>query len=181
MNIKAKQSLKGQASNSSALSDKISIGRPLATIEVEEIEGGHKIKVSDLSGEHELEIINGTDGYTPKKGEDYFTEEEKLEIKQNILEEISAFSLARISTIVLPADKWEGTGSLYSQLVDIEGVTENSQVDLTPSVEQLVVFYEKDITFVTENEGGVVTVFAIGQKPQNDYTIQVTITEVEHE
>ena len=43
------------------------------------------------------------------------------------------------------------------------------------------VFYEKDITFVTENDGGVVTVYAIGQKPQNDYTIQVTITEVDYE
>ena len=40
-------------------------------------------------------------------------------------------------------------------------------------------FYEKDITFVTENEGGVVTVYVIGQKPTNDYTIQVTITEVD--
>ena len=49
---------------------------------------------------------------------------------------------------------------------------------MTPSVEQLVIFYEKDLTFVTENEGGVVTVYAIGQKPTNDYTIQVTITEV---
>ena len=51
-------------------------------------------------------------------------------------------------------------------------------MDLTPDVEQLAVFYEKDLCFVTENEGGVVTVYAIGQKPANDYTIQVTITEV---
>jgi hypothetical protein len=70
------------------------------------------------------------------------------------------------------------SGNLYSQEVPIAGVTENSQVDLTPSVEQLLVFYEKDLTFVTENEGGRVTVYAIGQKPENDYTIQVTITEV---
>jgi hypothetical protein len=52
-------------------------------------------------------------------------------------------------------------------------------VDLTPDVQQLAVFYDKDLTFVTENEGGVVTVYAIGQKPTSDYTIQVTITEVE--
>ncbi len=92
---------------------------------------------------------------------------------------ITSGSTATISVVELIADKWVGSGNLYSQVVSIEGVTENSQVDLTPSVEQLVVFYEKDLTFVTENVDGVVTVYAIGQKPTNDYTIQVTITEVD--
>lgn len=85
----------------------------------------------------------------------------------------------KISELTLLAAAWVGEGNLYHQVVDVEGATENSQVDLTPSVDQLLVFYEKDLTFVTENEDGVVTVYAIGQKPTNDYTIQVTITEVE--
>ena len=88
---------------------------------------------------------------------------------------------ARIGEVTLTSNGWTGSGSLYSQVVNIEGVTENSQVDLTPSVQQLVVFYEKDLTFVTENVDGVVTVYAIGQKPSSDYTIQVTITEVSYE
>ena len=85
---------------------------------------------------------------------------------------------ARITDIEILADGWIGEASPYSQVVAIDGVTENSQVDLTPSVQQLAIFYEKDLTFVTENDGGVVTVYAIGQKPANDYTIQATITEV---
>lgn len=84
----------------------------------------------------------------------------------------------KIGYVTLLASAWTGEEKLYHQVVEIEGVTENSQVDLTPSVEQLLVFYDKDLAFVTENEGGVVTVYAIGQKPANDYTIQVTITEV---
>jgi hypothetical protein len=88
-------------------------------------------------------------------------------------------SVARISEITLLAESWvEKRDNLYAQTVEIEGATENSQVDITPSVEQLVIFYEKDLGFVTENDGGEVTVYAIGQKPENDYTIQVTITEV---
>lgn len=86
--------------------------------------------------------------------------------------------VARIGEVELLAAKWIGEDNLWSQVVTIEGVTANSQVDLTPSVEQLVIFYEKDLTLVAENENGVVTVYVIGQKPQNDYTIQVTITEV---
>lgn len=85
---------------------------------------------------------------------------------------------SRLGYVTLPASGWSGENHLFSQVVTIYGVTSNTQVDLTPSVEQLAIFYEKDITFVTENEGGVVTVYAIGQKPQNDYTIQVTMTEV---
>lgn len=83
-----------------------------------------------------------------------------------------------IGEVSLLATEWVGSGNLYHQVVSIDGVAANHQVDLTPDVEQLAVFYEKDITFVTENEDGVVTVYVIGQKPTNDYTIQVTITEV---
>lgn len=85
---------------------------------------------------------------------------------------------AAIRTVSLLASQWTGDGNLYSQVVSIDGVTDKSQVNLAPSVEQLVIFYEKDLTFVTENDDGVVTVYAIGQKPENDYTIQVTIKEV---
>ncbi len=92
---------------------------------------------------------------------------------------VTAGSTAAIGMVELLTSKWTTRATnLHAQVVNIAGVTENSQVDLTPSVEQLVVFYEKDLTFVTENDGGTVTVYAIGQKPTNDYTIQVTITEV---
>jgi hypothetical protein len=91
---------------------------------------------------------------------------------------ISATSPVSIASITLLASAWVGSENLYSQVVSIDGVTENSQVNLTPSVEQLAIFYEKDITFITENDGGVVTIYVIGQKPANDYTIQASIVEV---
>jgi hypothetical protein len=98
--------------------------------------------------------------------------------KIQLLGSLQQKSTVRIADVELLTANWVGTSSPYSQVVEIEGVTENSQVDLTPSIEQLVTFYDKDLGFVTENEDGVVTVYAIGQKPENDYTIQVTITEV---
>lgn len=102
-----------------------------------------------------------------------------LAYKNEMIAQVSAgITNGRIGYVTLLADNWVGAGNQYSQVVEIEGVTENTQVDLTPSVEQLTVFYEKDLTFVTENEDGVVTVYVIGQKPVNDYTIQVTMKEV---
>ena len=85
---------------------------------------------------------------------------------------------AVISYVELLSSKWEGTASPYSQVVTIAGATENSKIDLNPSVEQLEIFHEKVIEFVAINEDGVITVYCNGQKPLLDYTMQVTITEV---
>lgn len=85
---------------------------------------------------------------------------------------------SKITEITLLASAWKGSDSLYSQVVAIDGVSQYSQVDLKPSAEQLTVFHEKDLAFATENNDGVVTVYAIGDRPLNDYTMQVSITEV---
>ena len=86
---------------------------------------------------------------------------------------------SRISEITLKTDDWVGENGLYHQVVDeLDGITEYSKVDLLPSVEQLAILHNKDVAFVTENEDGVVTVYAIGDKPLLDYDIQVSITEV---
>ena len=114
-----------------------------------------------------------------KAVDEYMTEN-----KQTIVDEIinavkNSTTAAKIGEVYLPAAAWVGENRRYHQVVSIEGVTEFSQVDLTPNIEQVLTFYEKDLTFVTENEDGVVTVYAVGQKPANDYIIQVTITEVD--
>lgn len=97
-------------------------------------------------------------------------------LKENPFE---AMARAAIGFVELPADKWEKIGeNHYSQIVTIDGVTPRSQVDPTPTADQLAVFYNKELMLVFENEGGVVTAHIIGQRLENDYTIQVTITEV---
>lgn len=121
----------------------------------------------------------GPKGDFPVIGVDYFTDADKQVIVDEVLRYVGiAQPTARLGEVTLLASAWTGEGNLYSQVVSVDGVTKNSQVDLTPDVEQLTVFYDKDLTFVTENDGGIVTVYAIGQKPMNDYTIQITITEV---
>lgn len=87
-------------------------------------------------------------------------------------------AVAVLTEVTLLASAWVGDASPYSQVVEVSGVTANSLVDLQPSVEQLTIFSEKDLLFTTENDDGVVTVYALGDKPQNDYTIQATILEV---
>ena len=85
---------------------------------------------------------------------------------------------AKLTEITLYASAWKGATSPFSQVVAVDDVSVNSMVNLQPSVEQLEIFHDKDIAFTTENDGGVVTVYAIGDRPTNDYTIQATIMEV---
>ena len=72
-------------------------------------------------------------------------------------------------------------GSRYGQRVSVTNavITPNSKVDLQITSEQMVVFYKKSLAFVTENNNGVITVYCVGSIPQNDYTIQVIVTEVD--
>ena len=74
----------------------------------------------------------------------------------------------------------ENGNSRYKQLVRVDNatITANSKVDLQPTPEMLAIFHEKDLTFVAENEDSAVTVYCIGQKPANTYTIPITVTEV---
>ena len=74
----------------------------------------------------------------------------EIEAEITKLKQSSGSTTARIGEVTLTASGWRGSASPYSQVVQINGVTKNSQVDLTPSVQQLAVFHEKDLTFVTE-------------------------------
>ena len=108
---------------------------------------------------------------------------------------VDSFIAPKSAYITLYADKWvqsqDSNGNpinQYSQVVknDAENInqfknaiiTSKSKIDLQPSPDQLIIFHEKDLAFVTENEDGVVTIFCIGQEPTNDYIIHTTITEI---
>lgn len=53
------------------------------TIEVEVIEGGHRVTITDADGTKSFDVLNG---YTPVKGVDYFTEADKTEIANVVLD-----------------------------------------------------------------------------------------------
>lgn len=94
---------------------------------------------------------------------------------------VDSFILPKPISVTLHSDKWEqASDDRYYQVVTVDNatITPNSKVDLQPNSEQLCIFHEKDLAFVTENEDGVVSVFCVGQVPTSDYTIQATVTEV---
>ena len=91
---------------------------------------------------------------------------------------VREYGAPKMTTITLLSDSWVGNTSPYSQAVTVNGVTENSKIDLQPTAELITVLQDAEISLTAENNEGSVTIWAIGDKPTEDYTIQALITEV---
>ena len=85
---------------------------------------------------------------------------------------------SKTATIALPASGWTEATNIYSQIVAVDGATTNSKIDLYPTPEQLIELQSAGVALVAVNEDGIVTVYALNNKPTSDYSMQVTLTEV---
>lgn len=88
--------------------------------------------------------------------------------------------LPRITTINLPKTSWSGSAEPYSQVVTVNTVTSFTKIDLQPTAQQIVSLQNEEISLMIENNNGVVTCYAVGNKPTVDYTIQVLLQEVSY-
>ena len=74
---------------------------------------------------------------------------------------------------------WTGDASPYTQTVTISNITANSKVDLQPDATAIAQMAEDStVALYIANDNGTLTVYAIGEKPTVELTIQATITEV---
>lgn len=89
-------------------------------------------------------------------------------------------AVVKLASISAPAADWKGATSPYSQEVSVDGISVNSMIDIRLSIDQIEQLRaeNKDIAFTTENDEGVVTLYAIGSKPSKDLLFQATLTEV---
>lgn len=129
--------------------------------------------IKPLAGELVLEYDNGIPRLKIGDGESEFSQLPYMSI--------DSFVLPTSISVTIYADQWiQASDKRWYQTVQVNNavITPNSKVDLQPNSEQLRIFHEKDLAFVTENEDGVVSVYCVGQVPANDYTIQATVTEV---
>jgi hypothetical protein len=107
---------------------------------------------------------------------DYIDADGNLQRKQ-----VSAYGAGakpQSATVTLLADNWMGDTNPWSQIVTINGVTTSSKIDLQPTATQIVALQNEEIALMAENNTGTITVYAIGNKPTEDYTMQALITEV---
>lgn len=153
----------------------------------------------DTTGRNDWAEYEATEGHIkPLEGElvlEYDNGIPRLKIGDGIHEfsalpymSVDSFVLPTPASITLVPDAWqpvlddngEPIANRYYQPVTVKNaiVTPNSKIDLQPSPTDLVIFHEKDVSFTAINADGNVRICVVGQKPTQEYTIQITVTEV---
>ena len=83
-----------------------------------------------------------------------------------------------LGSITLAAGGWSGSGP-YAQTAALAGLPAAALVNLQPTAEQLMLLQHQGVTVLTAaNQDGVLTVYALGAAPQDELTLQVTVTPV---
>lgn len=73
--------------------------------------------------------------------------------------------------IELPSANWIGDEAPYSQEIEIPNVTVNNKVDIQLTPKQLMWVVNTQTYFTIKNTDGVITVYAVGNKPTEDFII----------
>lgn len=125
-----------------------------------------------------ISVLPGIDN-TGSVAAGYYDALGALALRVGELEKNGGGSAVRPAEVELLAANWlEGDPGQYYQIVEIEGSTAKSLIIPTPDATQILILNDKAFTIHFENEGGVITAFATGDKPTLDYTWQVHIMEV---
>lgn len=82
----------------------------------------------------------------------------------------------KLVSVAIPAAGWKNAVSPYMQVVTVDGVSLNSKVDLLADAEQAGKLQRTALLAV--NNSGTVTVYAIGDKPDSDLSLQAVLTDV---
>lgn len=80
-------------------------------------------------------------------------------------------------TITLSAADWSGTQSPYVQTVSVAEDLSDRHVALLPDKQVLFQLFTNGTALTTENNGETVTVYAIGNKPEFDMTMQAALSK----
>ena len=82
-----------------------------------------------------------------------------------------------IRSVTLSAGGWSGSSSPYSQHIAIAGVDGNCKIELLPNKEVVMQLFSAGVALGAENNNGTIVVYALGNRPSTDITMQVAISK----
>lgn len=132
------------------------------------LEGELVVEIDDVNNLHKLKIGDGVHSFSELP---YFRTGD--EVVAQILSQIAP----RVVSVELTTNWIEFSEGKYGQVVAFDNITEHSRLDLHPSIDMLTEFKQLGLAFIAENNGGIITVYSVGNIPSIPYTIQATIVE----
>lgn len=110
------------------------------TIEVFPLANGHRVQVTDVNGVQSFDVLNGKngkDGYTPVKGIDYFTAEDKEEIVNELANKAPVQSVnGKNGVVELSAE-------------DVGALPDDTQI---PEVPENISAFRNDVGYLTKHQ-----------------------------
>lgn len=138
--------------------------------EIIPFEGEIVIELDEVNNLHKLKIGDGVHAYSALK---------YLQAGDEIVTQVLAKTTPRIVTVNLTTNWTMVADNEYSQVIDLDNITEHSRLDLQPSADMFAEFKQLGLLFITENNNGIITVYSVGNMPTKAYTMQATIVETE--
>lgn len=96
---------------------------------------------------------------------------------QATIEETTLPLIHYYATVTLFANAWYGQGDIYTQPLYVKNITRRSIIDINLTETQRAFLEDNDTTLFISNASGDMIAYAIGYKPEIDYTIDIVITE----
>jgi hypothetical protein len=96
---------------------------------------------------------------------------------QATIEETSLPIIRYHATVTLYANAWYGQGDIYTQPLYVKNITRRSIIDIDLTETQRAFLEDNDTTLFISNASGDMIAYAIGYKPELDYTVNIIITE----
>lgn len=98
-------------------------------------------------------------------------------VLQATIEETNVDITHSYATVTLYANAWYGQGDIYTQPIYIKDITRHSIIDLDLTEVQEAFLDDNNTTLFISNAGNQTIAYAIGYKPELDYTVDLIITE----
>lgn len=163
-----------------------------ATIEVGMVttgEAGTEVKITNSGnenaatfnftiprGEAGLKGEKGNDGYTPIKGTDYWTDSDKQEITNEVLNNTAHKYVIQ----VIEANNWQdGSDDIYNYTFTNSSIPADCKLDIAFDTQDILQLISDGVSSIrADNDNGTVNVVCIGAKPTASITAQISFVKI---
>ena len=141
-----------------------------SVVKVEELDDGIEVTVINNEGTTAATIRHGKDGYVPVRGEDYFTEEDVNDIKDDVKTYVDQWA-PKSEVVTLTSTGWSNN----TQTVAVPGVTDDNIVVVSPEPtdDNYEAYNDGEIRCISQAADSLT--FVCGSTPKVNITVNVAV------